>query len=172
MGKEGKDPAQMEDWSILSDHVKYVKHGGSGTFHNRNVDTLNYDQNKDLFKELKEKEILKASVNFGRSPEKFKPDYLDVYEGVYTEVISRERFDEDKDLSTTYLGQVNMSRDTEVKAEESFPTTARGYTRGELLDVTDCEILINTGTSKSCMSKSYFMQCKSLHMMPKFTSST
>ena len=88
---------------------------------------------------------------------KLRSDYLDVYEGVYAEVISTDRFDEDSDLSTTYLGQVDMSRDSEVKAEESFPFTARGYTRGELLDGTDCEILIDTGTSKSYMSKSYFM---------------
>ena len=170
--KKGKDPTQMEDWSILSDHVKYVKCDGSGTFYNLNVDTLNYCQSKDLYKELKEKEILKASVNFGGSPEKLESDYLEVYEGVYAEIISTDRFDEDKDLSTTYLGQVNMARDTEVRVEESFPITARSYTREELLDGTDCEILIDTDASKSYMSKSYFMQCKSLHTMPKFTSST
>ena len=50
-----------------------------------------------------------------------------------------------------------MARDTEVKAEESFPMTARGYTKGRLLDGTDCEILIDTGASKSYMSKSYFL---------------
>ena len=65
-----------------------------------------------------------------------------------------------------------MVRDTEVKAEESFPMTARGYSKGQLLDGTDCEILIDTGMSKSYMSKSYFLQCKNLHSMPKFTSST
>ena len=62
-----------------------------------------------------------------------------------------------------------MSRDTEVRAEESFPIMARGSTRGELLDSMDCEILIYTGTSKSYVSKSYFMQCKSLHAMPSMT---
>ena len=77
MGKKGINPAQMEDWSILSDHVKYIKHGGSGTFHDLNVDTLNFCQNKDLYKELNEKEILKVSVNFGGSPEKLKSDNLD-----------------------------------------------------------------------------------------------
>ena len=111
-------------------------------------------------------------MNFGRGPEKLRSDYLDVYEGVYAEIISTDRFHEDKDLSTTYLGQENMARDTEVRAEQSFPIMARGYTRGELLDGTDCEILIETGASKSYMSKSYFMQCKSLHAMSKFTSST
>ena len=60
-----------------------------------------------------------------------------------------------------------MTRDTEVKAEESFPITARGYTRGQLLDGTDCEILIDTGTSKSYISKPYFLRCKKLHAMPQ-----
>ena len=65
-----------------------------------------------------------------------------------------------------------MTRDTEVKAEESFPITARGYTKGQLLEGTDCEILIDTGASKSYMSKSYFLRCKNPHAMPKFTSTT
>ena len=41
-----------------------------------------------------------------------------------------------------------------------------------MLDGTDYEILIDTGVSKSYMSKSYFLQCKNLHTMPKFTFST
>ena len=111
-------------------------------------------------------------MNFGKSPEKFRSDYLDVYKGVYAEVISTDRFDEDTDLSTTYLGQVDMARDTEVKAEKSFPITARGFNKGQLLDGTDCEILIDTDRSKSYMSKSYFLWCKNLPTMPKFKSLT
>ena len=91
---------------------------------------------------------------------------------MYAEVISTDRFDEDTNLSRTYLGQVNMTRDTEVKAEESFPITARRYIRAQLLDGKDCEILIDTGMSKSYMSQSYFLRCKNLHTMPKFTSTT
>ena len=45
INKRGKDPAQIEEWLILSDHVKYVKHDGSGTFHNLNIDASNYCQN-------------------------------------------------------------------------------------------------------------------------------
>ena len=86
---------------------------------------------------MKEKELLDASVNFGGSPIKLKADLLDIYEGLYVEVISTDRFDEDTDISTTYLGQVDMTRDTEVKAEESFPIIAKGYTRGQLLDGTN-----------------------------------
>ena len=63
-------------------------------------------------------------MNFGSSPDSLKAEYLDVYEGVYAKVISTDKFDEDMDLSTTYLGQVSMTRNTEVKAEENVPITA------------------------------------------------
>ena len=114
--------------------------------------------------------MLSVDVNFGRSPDKLKADYLDVYEGVYAEVISIDRFDEDMDLSTTYLGQIDIIRGTEVKAEEDFPISVQGHTKRQLLDGTECNILVDTGTNKSYMSKSYFLRCKSLHSLPKFTS--
>ena len=97
--------------------------------------------------------MLKMTIDFSGVSEKLKSDYLAVYDDVYAEVISTNRFKEDTDLSTTYLGQVDMSRKTEVKAEASFAMNAAGHTRGELLYGTECEILIDTGASKSCMSK-------------------
>ena len=57
--------------------------------------------------------MLKADVDFSGSPEKLKPEYLDVYEGVYAEIVSTNQCNEDTDLSTTYLGQVSMSRNAE-----------------------------------------------------------
>ena len=135
-----KDLAPMEEWSILSGHVKYVMHGRSEAFQKFSIDSMNYRQNRDLYKSLNNEQTIRTNLNFGKSPEKLKADYLDVYKGTYAEVISNDRFDEVTDLSTTYLGQVDMARGTEVKAEESFPMTARGYTKGQLLDDTDCEI--------------------------------
>ena len=84
---------------------------------------MNYRHERGLYKELQEKELLSADVNFGESPEKLRAEYLDVHDRVYAEVISTDRCDEDTDLSTTYLGQVDMTRSTEVKAEENFPIT-------------------------------------------------
>ena len=162
----------MESWSILSDHVKYVQHDDSDILLNLNFDSLNYCVNEDIYKELKEQEMLKTSIDFSGVSEKLKSHYLDVYDGVYAEVISTNRFDEDMNLSTTYLGQVDMSRKTEVKAEESFAMNTAGHARGELVDGTECEILIDTGASKSYLSKSHYTQYRSLHVMPKFTSTT
>ena len=162
----------MKEWSILRDHVQYVTSDGLETVHNLNIDQMNYRQEIDLYKKLQEDKSVSADVDFCGSPEKLKAEYLDVYEGVYAEVNSTDRFDEDMDLSTTYLGQVDMTRNTEVKAEEHFPITVQGYTKGKLLDGTELNILVDTGASKSYMSKSYFMRCKSLHSLPKSTSTT
>ena len=57
-----------------------------------------------------------------------------------------------------------------MKAEESFPISENGYILGRLLHGIKCQLLLDTGTSKSFMSKSFYMQCKSLHTLPKFTS--
>ena len=43
---------------------------------------------------------------------------------------------------------------------------------GKLLHGTECQLLLDTGASKSFMSNSYYMQCKSLHFLPKFASKT
>ena len=162
----------MKEWSILSDHIKYITSDKSKTFNNLSIDQLNYRQDISLYRELQEKELLNTDLNFGNSSTKLKSEYLDMYKGIYAEIVSSNRFDEDTDLSTTYLGQTDMTRDMEVKAKENFPITAQGYTKGKLLDGTECGILVDTGMSKSYMSKSYFMRCKSLHSLPKFTSAT
>ena len=39
---------------------------------------------------------------------------------------------------------------------------------GKLLDGTECQVLLDTGASKSFMSKSHYLHCKSLHSLPKF----
>ena len=41
---------------------------------------------------------------------------------------------------------------------------------GQLLDGMVCQILLDTGGSKSFMSKLHFLQCKSLHSLPKYAS--
>ena len=76
------------------------------------------------------------------------------------------------DQTTTYLGKADRSKNSKIKAEESFPISEQGYTMGKLLDGTECQILLDTGASKSFMSKSYYMHCKPLHSLPKFTSKT
>ena len=105
-------------------------------------------------------------------PEKLREEYLDIYDGIQSEILSTTRFDENSDLSTTYLGRVDITRASKIKMEETFPISEQGYTVGKLLDGSECEILLDTGASKSFMPKSHYLHCKSLHSLPKFTSET
>ena len=97
---------------------------------------------------------------------------MDVYEGIQSEIVSSNRFDENSDLSTTYLGRVDKENKNKLRAEESFSISEHGYTSGRLLDGTECQLLLDTGASKSFMLKSFYMHCKSLHSLPKFASRT
>ena len=121
---KAKSPTQMKEWSILSDHVKYITSHKHETFNNLNINQLNYRQDISLYRELQEKESPNTDLNFGNSSTKLKTEYLDMYKGIYVEIINSNRFDEDTDLSTIYLGQTDMTRDMEVKAKENFPITA------------------------------------------------
>ena len=87
-------------------------------------------------------------------------------------MVYANKFNENSDLSLMYLGQTKMTRDTRIKAEERFPITGQGFASGKLLDGTECQILLDTGATKSYMSKSYYLHCKTLHVLPKFSSNT
>ena len=121
---------------------------------------------KDQLDTKEEKELVE--LDFGSTLLKLCEEYLDVYEGIQSEIINTTRFNENSDLSMTYLGRSNKARNDKLKAEESFPILEHGYTSGKLLDGTECELLLDMGASKSFMSKSFYMQCKSLHSLSKF----
>ena len=66
----------------------------------------------------------------------------------------------------------DMTQDKDLMVEQKFSISESGYTLGKLMDGTECQILLDTGVSKSFMSKSYYLHCKALHSLPKFTSKT
>ena len=79
---------------------------------------------------------------------------MDIYDGIQLDIVSSSRCDEYSDISTTYLGKIeNMEGQDKLKAEESFPISENGYTLGRLLDGTKCQLLLDTGATKSFMSK-------------------
>ena len=58
------------------------------------VDKYKYRPNKDnrKFKEL----------DFGATLQKIPEEYMDIYEGIHSEVVSSNRFDKTLDISRTY----------------------------------------------------------------------
>ena len=155
---------QMEQWSILSNSLNYVQHSKFNSMdHSLNVKPVNrYKVKPNEGKEFRE-------VDFGSNLQYLQTEYLDVYEGIQLDIVSSSRLDEKSDISMTYLGKTGQEESQDkLKAEESFPISENGYTLGRLLDGTKCQFLLDTGASKSFMSKSFYMHCKSLHTLPKF----
>ena len=147
----------MEQWSILSNMLNYIQYDRHPkNYHSLGISTVNKSKNN---LDIKEERYL-IELHFGPTPDILKGDYLDMYKGIQSEIVNTTRFDENSDLSTTYLGKSDRSKNDKIKAEESFPISEQGYTLGKLLDGTECQILLDTGPSKSFMSKSHYMHCK------------
>ena len=72
-----------------------------------------------------------------------------IHKGIQSEVIRTKRFDEKSDLCTTYLGKIDITRASNVKAEENFPISEQGYMIRKLLGEMEWQILLDTGASES-----------------------
>ena len=108
-----------------------------------------YKSKPDVNREFKE-------LDFGTTPQKLQEEYMDIYDGIHSDIVSSNRFNENSDINTAYLGKIENNRD-KLKVEESFPISENGYTLGRLLDGTKCQLLLDTGVIKSFMSKSFYM---------------
>ena len=158
----------MKQWSILSNILNYVQHGKFHSIrHTSDIRAVNKYKHKLNTGDREFREL-----DFGTLPLKLHEEYIDVYKGIKSEIVRATRYDENSDLSTTYLGRTDKESKNKLRAEESFPISEHGYTSGRLLDGTECQLLLDTGASKSFMSKSFYMHCKSLHSLPKFASKT
>ena len=75
-------------------------HHDERTPHKFDLLPLDYQLHKELYHKLEEEE----GDYFGINPDTLKTKYLDLYEDMYAEMIYSNRFDENSDLSTIYLG--------------------------------------------------------------------
>ena len=114
----------MEQWSILSNVLNYVQHSRFNSMnYTLDVKAVNrYKSKPDVNREFKE-------LDFGTTPQKLQEEYVDIYEGIHSDIVSSNRFNENSDISTAYLGKIeNGGNKDKLKAEESFPISDNGYT--------------------------------------------
>ena len=92
---------QMEQWSILSNVLNYIQHSRFNSMnHTLDVKAVNkYKPKHNTEREFKE-------LDFGAMPLKLQEEYMDIYEGIHSEIVSSNGFDENAGISTTYLGRV------------------------------------------------------------------
>ena len=165
-----KNKSLMEQWSILSDDIVYVRSVGYDEMSRVDIKMVDYQDHMKMYRKIGKEEGQMMNIDFGESPEVLKAKYMIVYEDIFAEVVTTYRFDENVNLSTTYLGKIDMKREDIMKVEESFPISEQGFVIGTILNGEECQILLDTGVSKSYMSISYYLRCKALHGLPKFVS--
>ena len=68
-----------------------------------------------------------VEIYYGRDI--LKKEYLNVYEGIQSEIVNTTRFDENSDLSTTYLRKSDRSKSDKLRPEKSFPHQSKGINR-------------------------------------------
>ena len=167
LNKKSRDDAKIEqmiNWSIFSDLIRYEDGNSySDAIPIITVRPLDDRKHKKLYNSLKIDENFTVDIIF--EEDRIRDAYFGKYDSIHAEISQVTKFDECTDLSTTYLGKMDMTREYVIKVEERFPISGQGCTNGKLLDQTECSILKDTGVSKSYMSKSYYMRCKSLHTL-------
>ena len=127
--KENIITSQMEQWSILSNVANYVQYDRHHSiFYDLDIKTTGQKSPKKIYDKLKEEDRQILELYFYNTPEKLRGDYLDMYKGILSEVISTTRFDENSNLSMTYLDRIDITRASKIKAEENISyITTRVY---------------------------------------------
>ena len=100
----------MKPWSIPSNVINYVQYNRNlRDYYKLDGKALEPKNHKKISDRLKEdRQVIK--LDFGDTPDKLKGEYLDMYDGVRSEVLCTTKFDENSDISTTYLGWIDMIR--------------------------------------------------------------
>ena len=154
---------QMSLWSIMSDRPSYTVHPqslgmtGSGcmdfSFDRMNHQTPSHDNDQ--------------SIDFNNLEQS---DFLTHYPDIVTELNINRSYDDLLDVSTTYLGPDLVQSNHVFNPEPTFPIAHDCHMDGELLGGGKLDILLDTGASKSYMSKAFYLNNPHLHKFPKFQS--
>ena len=131
-------------WNI-SNVINYIQYNRNPRdYFKLDIKTLDEKFHRKIYKKLKEKDWQIIELDFGHTPEKLKGEYIDMYDGVSSEVSHTMKFDENSDLSATYIGRIDMTMAGKIKAEKIFSISEQGYTVGKLLNGTECQIHLDT----------------------------
>ena len=111
---------QMEQWSILSNNIVYVRSEDNDIMNGINIKPIDYREHKRMYRKMGKEGGEWLEIDFRESLEIMRSRYMDVYDEIYAEIVTTSRFDENIDLSMTNLGRIDMKREEVMKAEESF----------------------------------------------------
>ena len=97
---------QMEQGSILSNILNYIQHSNFHSMrHMLDIKAVNKHKHRSNTEDREFKEL-----DFGTMPQKLQEECMEVYEGIQSEIVNSNRFDENSNISTTYLGRLDKEK--------------------------------------------------------------
>ena len=108
----------MEQWSILSNVINYVQYSKHPkNFHAMSIKPINKSK-INIERRKGEKDRFTSQVSLLDTSDRLTEEYLYKYEGLISEILNTTGFDENSDLSMSYLGRTSMARDHKMVAEQ------------------------------------------------------
>ena len=154
----------MEDWSVLSTEMCYADPPQGHP--NLMVMDCKTTPLNDWDKSGKAPTVTGCEV-----PESPVMDmFLDQFDTITIRLNTTGQFQDNRYVSTTYLGNEVITKKDHFLPEVRFPITSTSHTWGQLVGGSTMNILLDTGASKCYMSRAYFERNKILHGLPRLKS--
>ena len=154
----------MENWSVLSTEMHYADPPQG--HHDLMVMDCKTSLLSDWDKSGKAPTITSANIPSSNLLDQF----LDQFDSITKKINNTGELQDNRDVSTTYLGTDVISKKDHFTPEVKFPITSTSHTWGQLVGGSTMSILLDTGTSKCYMSRAYFERNRLLHNLPRLKS--
>ena len=140
-------------WSILSTEIDYTTNKDDSPYSEMNT--------SNLYNKLQEDEQLITESSLDQWDERF--------EEVTCSLHYSHKFDDTKDVSTTYLGNfLGKEEPRTFPVDNHIPFDERGVSKAYLSNGTPMKMFFDSGASRSYLSKRFYDTNPMLHDMPKY----
>ena len=157
----------MDQWSVFTENSRYtIPETPAPGFDIQGQGCLDFSPERVNCRD-QARDVSMAPLEFQHMP---TCEYLDRYDGITPELNVNMEYDDAVDVTTTYLGHESIKITDTFRPEQAFPIYSNCHTWGQFVGGGMLDILLDTGASKSYMSKGSYMRHPHLHKYPKFNS--
>ena len=150
----------MDQWSIFTEKLRYTAPSKSTPGYDiQGQGCMDFSPER-VNRVDQAKEVSMAPLDFCYMP---ASEYMDRYDGITSELNVNTEYDDAVDVATTYLGQESIKLTDTFHPEQAFPIYPNCHTKGQFVGGGIIDILLDTGASKSYMSKAFYMRHTHLH---------
>ena len=154
---------EMSEWSVFNTRMHYVtqpQQSGNSLVFNKCEEKVE----QGILGKTDEPNLLELA----ESEEAVKVVFTDQFDEVQNFLHLSDVFKDSRDISTTYLGTDTVMLKDHFVPECSFPIYSNSHTWGQLMGGKPFDLLLDSGASKSYMSREFYRKNPQLHSLPKY----